>query len=157
MKNATVFRPRNPFSNPCKVSSCMWRLSDKFVVLCCSPFSIAAHRVLRHGHLPGFLRGRVAGLPHSTYQDQTQAEEKPGQCRENTFLTTRTGVWMTQQLVYGNLYICSLGLLLIDSSHALTNGSQRRLTSGAWVKVRHLINTDERVAARKCHNRAENL
>lgn len=43
-----------------------------------SSSSTAAHRVLRHGYLPGFLRGRVAGLPHSAHQNQTQAEEKSG-------------------------------------------------------------------------------
>lgn len=40
--------------------------------------STAAHGVLRHGHLPGFLRGGVAGLPYSAHQNQAQAEEKSG-------------------------------------------------------------------------------
>lgn len=52
------------------------RMSNRIVLIS----STAAHRVLRHGHLPGFLRGGVAGLPYSAHQNQAQAEEESGNC-----------------------------------------------------------------------------
>lgn len=63
---------RNLFSCPFQLKPI--RMSNRIVLIS----STAAHGVLRHGHLPGFLRGGVAGLPYSAHQDQTQAEEKSG-------------------------------------------------------------------------------
>ena len=44
------------------------------------PTPSAAHRVLRHGDLPGLFRGGVSGLSHPAHQDQAEAEAEPGQC-----------------------------------------------------------------------------
>lgn len=53
-----------------------------YLTYVCFSFSTAAHGIFRHGHLPGFLCGRVARLPHSAHQDQTQATEEPGEWTE---------------------------------------------------------------------------
>lgn len=72
------------------VPVCSDYLTNVFVLLLPLLFSTAAHGILWHGHLPGFLRGRIPGLPHSAHQDQAQAEEKPGSSRQRSLSTVQT-------------------------------------------------------------------
>ena len=78
-------------------AACEHYLTNLRFPLCSSP--AAAHGILRHGHLPGFLRGGVAGLPHSAHQDQTEAEEEPGQCL-NTLITYWGERWELWETLY---------------------------------------------------------